>query len=193
MTFNLEDEPAVPGGAITDALSMIEALHGRDDRPPHKVQVDAAEAVDRWGRDTLDQAFSQIIYAGVYLILGDGDDEQSTEDDGDKPDSFGVIMPAIINHLARLDLPEVPRTALPTVAGILTAAFYGQPPYVWRSRLGRTDDEHLVWLYTAWVMVDFMDKVMFEDKPGRFTDLLTTVLLSDEGEPGADEAGSPQP
>jgi hypothetical protein len=88
-------------------------------------------------------------------------------------------VPAVLARFRRLELPEVPDEALPLVAGILTAACVGLNPFQWRTGLGPVErPEGLVWAYTAWLVVDFMDNAVFGEKPGQFAEIVTATLAA---------------
>ncbi len=155
-------------------MAMVEALHGRDDvRPPDEVVAEISAAVDIWGRETITEAFGLLIYTIMNVVKP----EPGTED------NLHLVVPAVLTRFHLMQMSEVPDEALPTVAGLLTAACFGQGPYEWRTSLGPIPDgEALVWCYTAWLLVDFMDNAVF-DRPGRFAQLLNEVLAT--GEPDA--------
>lgn len=94
-------------------------------------------------------------------------------------DHLHLLVPAVLTRLHRMQMLEVPDPALPLVAGLLTAACFGQSPYQWRIGLGplRTG-EPLVWCYTVWLLVDFLDEAVFE-QPGMFAHMVREVLLAD--------------
>jgi hypothetical protein len=154
------EEREVPTGALAAALDIVEALHGRDGgMPPPQVIDEVIHDLKIWGHSTVTEAFGSIIYVAAQQLRWRSDD----------PDATGLkmrIVSAVVTRLQR-DIPEVPVKHLPTVAGILTAAFLEIGPVEWRTAHGPVEpDEHLAWCYTAWFMVDFVDTAM--ERPGGF-------------------------
>jgi hypothetical protein len=167
-------ERVVPSGAIATAMMIVESLHGRADEDDAEA---LAAGVGRWGRETLLDAFGLLVYTAVSVVHP----ETGSEDE----DQLHMILPAVVSRFRKLQLPEVPDETLPTVAGIITAACVGVPPYAWRTSIGPISDrEGLVWCYTAWLLIDFMDNVVFGEKPGRFAEILNATLAQD---PESDE------
>jgi hypothetical protein len=162
----------VPGGAIATALALVESMHGRDmGYPFHEATVEISAAADRWGRKAIIEGFDMIICAIMNAV-------KPAPDAGD---SLHVVLPAVLTKFHRMHMDEVPDEALPTVAGMLTAAFFGQSPYQWRTSQGPIPDrEVLLWCYVAWLLVDFMDNAVY-GQPGRCAQVITEALV--EGEP----------
>jgi hypothetical protein len=161
----------VPGGAIATALAVVESLHGRNmGHPLHEAMAEISAAVDRWGRKAIIEGFDMIIYAIMNAVKpapGTGD-------------NLHVVLPAVLTKFHRMHMDEVPDEALPTVAGMLTAAFFGQSPYQWRTSQGPIPDgEALLWCYVTWLLVDFMDNAVYE-QPGRCAQIITEALDQDE-------------
>jgi len=165
----------VPAEALATVLAIVESLHGRDDGTDTEEFADTIEkSLRRWGDDTITQAFGLLINAALTV--------PDPEDDSD--DLLHTLVPAMITRLRHLELAEVPQTELPTVAAMLTAAFLGQDPYQWRCGLGPIPrQEILVWCYTAWLLADFMDEVVFA-QPGRFAEVVTEMAASGGHRPG---------
>ena len=160
----------VPAGAVATALAMVEMLSGRAAGDPASSDRALGAAVDRWGIATITEAFGALIYTAV----------NTTEWASGDTDALHVILPNVLTRFRRMRLPEVPEEALPLVGGLLTAACLGQGPYEWRTDLGPSrPGEVLVWAYTAWLLVDFIDSIVFEGSPGRFAEVLGEVLRAD--------------
>lgn len=165
------EEREVPAGAITAALDIVEALHGRDSGlPPSQVVDQMMRSLKIWGRPAVTEAFGTIIYVAAQRL-------QPAPDD---PDSTGLKMRIVASVVTKLqqNLPEVRTEHLPTVAGLLTAAFLEIGPYEWRTAFGPVEPgEDLAWCYTAWLMVDFVDTTT--EHPGGFAEVLRAVLGAD--------------
>lgn len=166
-----ESQRTVPSGAVTTALAIVESLDGRVVGGLSLDSVaEISTAVDRWGRETITDAFGLLI----YTVMNVAKPAPGTDD------LLHLVVPAVLTRFHRMQMPEVPDEALPTVAGLLTAAFFDQDPYEWRTSLGPIPaDEALVWCYTTWLLIDFMDNAAFGEQPGRFAEILTQVLASD--------------
>jgi hypothetical protein len=54
-----------------------------------------------------------------------------------QPDLVHMLVPAAVTRLRRMAMPEVPKSALPTVSAVLTAAVLGQEPIAWRLSMDR--------------------------------------------------------
>jgi hypothetical protein len=161
------EEREVPAGAITAALDIVEALHGRDGGLPPSQVVDAMmRSLKIWGQPAVTEAFGSIIYVAAQQL-------QPAPDD---PDSNGLKMRFVAAVVTKLqNLREVRTEHLPIVAGLLTAAFLEIGPYEWRASCGPVDPgEELAWCYTAWLMVDFVDTTT--ERPGGFAEVLRAVL-----------------
>lgn len=166
MTWNAA-ERVVPSGAIATAMMIVESLDGRVDENDAETMEALTVGIDRWGRETLLEAFGLLVYTAMHVVHPESEDE----------DQLHVILPAIVSRFHKLQLSEVPDEALPTVAGILTAACLGLPPYGWRTTLGPINDrEGVVWCYTAWLVIDFIDNAVFGEKPGRFAEIMRETL-----------------
>ncbi len=162
-------EGTVPSGAIATALMLVESMHGRVDDN----DADTAEAltigVQRWGRDTMLDAFSLLIYTAVHAVPPNPEAEQN--------ERLHLLLPSIVDRFHQLQLPQVPDEMLPVVAGILTAASLDRSPYEWRTGIGPIGDrEGMVWAYTAWLLTDFLDNVVYGERPGAFAEILRKVL-----------------
>ena len=147
--MDTSSEFTVPAGALVVALAWVEGLHGRaqDAAQPE----DLVGATHEWGRDTMAAAFATLIGVAVSQ-LGTPADE---------PDLLHTLVPAVITRLQRTQLDAVPDSALPTVAGLLTAAVLGQDVCRWRLSLGPwVDADMLVCCYTLWLLVDLFDEMM---------------------------------
>jgi hypothetical protein len=191
-------ERTVPTGALVAAMAIIESLHGRNPSerdlaerglggsPGETIaEIEAVAeitfAVKQWGEETLTEAFGQIIATVMSLI----------EPGTGMADNLHTIVPAVLVRLHRMRMSEVPDESLPTVAGLLTAAFFQQDLYTWRMSLGPIGPgESLVWCYTAWLLVDFADEAVF-GVPGRFAEVLTDVLALNEAETQLRDEGDP--
>jgi hypothetical protein len=148
-------------------------LHGRDlGQPADQAERQVADAVRHWGKQSITEAFGLLIYTIMNVVKPPPGGE----------DALHLVVPAVLSKFHQMNMPEVPDDALPTVAGLLTAAFFGQAPYDWRTNLGPIPDrEVLVWWYTAWLLVDLMDNAVF-DNPGQFVRLLAGALALDEAD-----------
>jgi hypothetical protein len=117
MTEAIDHE--VPAGAIAAALAMIEALHDRDPGQSDDDLQDVVRAeLDRWGRETLTEAFMMLIGVGISLI----------QTPKDEPHVKYRIIGAVVSNFHQKQLEEVPDFMLPTVAGALTAAVLDKIP-----------------------------------------------------------------
>lgn len=166
----------VPSGAIATALMLVESMHGRAE------DAETLEAIttgaQHWGRETLLEAFSLLIYTAVHAV--------PPNPEADQDERLHLLLPAIVDRFHRLQLPQVPDETLPLVAGILTAACLDRSPYEWRTVLGPISDrEAIVWSYTAWLLTDFLDNAVYGEKPGAFAEMLREVL--DAGPPEDDD------
>lgn len=164
------DERTVPGGAIATAVSMVELLNESGDGQPDTSAVEQVlAAVDRWGIPTVTEAFSIVIYALLNLIQPAPSEEE---------DALHLIVPALIAKLRKLELEEVPPEALPTLAGVFTAACLGQDPFAWRTALGPLrQGEPLSWCYAAWLLADLIDHAVLHE-PGGSTKILRQIVSS---------------
>lgn len=169
------------------ALTMTETLSDRfagDSPQEHAAAI--AEAFQHWGQDTITEAFGLLIGVGMsQLNEATFHDDDAAEEYADQPAPLRIVIPAVLTRFRRMQMPEVPEAALPTVAGILTAAVYGQNPYEWRTELGPISTrEALIWCYIAWLMIDFIDEAVLEE-PGGFARMFTKVVgvPDDDGDP----------
>jgi hypothetical protein len=161
-------ERTVPTGAIAAALAMVESLHGRDGNlSAEQAAAELVDTIDRWGIGTIVEAFGILIYTVLH----------TAKPPPGATDHLHLLVPAVLTRFHRMQMREVPNEALPLVAGLLTAAYFDQDLYKWRTSLGplRTS-EPLVWCYTAWLLVDFMDEALFEE-PGQFARLVREILI----------------
>jgi hypothetical protein len=160
-----------PDGAITMALSIVETLRGRKvGNLDVKDLADAIRLAMRvWGADSLVQAFGSIIYIGV----------NTAKHKPELGDLVQTLVPLIVRGLHDAQRPEVPDEALPTVSGLLTAAYFNQMPYEWRIQFGPIRaGEAMVFCYTACMVAQFMDDTVY-GQPGRFAEVLTMGLATD--------------
>lgn len=151
-------------------MTMIESLSGRvgvgDVDRDSAVVADLITAVDHWGLEVITEAFGTLMYTMINL----------TQPDSDEDSALSLVVPAVLTRLQEMQLPEVPDEALPTVAGLLTAACLGQSPYEWRTNVGPLGvQEPITWCFVAWLLNDFVDNAVLE-QPGGFARLLTEVL-----------------
>ena len=161
-------------------MLIVESLQGRVDQSDAEVVEALTVGIERWGRETLLEAFGLLVATAMNVVPPGSEDA----------DPLHVIMPAVVGRMQKMRLAEVPDEALPVVAGILTAACVGVPPYAWRTGIGPiSDGEGVVWAYTAWLVIDLMDNVVFGEQPGRFAEVLHETLDNDP-EPDGGDAGS---
>jgi len=174
------DGSRLPEGAVSDALVMTEYLSGRGRLLPDlQVQLRAAEA--RWGHENVIGGFSVLLCAAMDLIDRRADHGDTTRLAFD-PQAMHEVVPRVLGKIFELQLRGLPAAALPTVAGILTAAAVGrQTPERWRKRLGPIpQEEQLLWCYTAWALIEIIDTAV--GKPGEF------AARTSEGLPAAAES-----
>ena len=162
------------------ALAMTEALSDRDgNASPEEYIATVSQAVDKWGYDLITEAFGTLITTAMSYLdktTLHHDDAKTAEDNPDQPPTLRIAVPAILTRFRRMQIAEVSEKALPTVAGILTAASLGQDPYEWRIVLGPiTQPETLMWCYVAWLIIDFIDGAALEE-PGAFAQMLTEII-----------------
>ena len=168
------------------ALAMTEALSDRysgDSPQEHTVAI--AEAVQLWGQDTITEAFGVLIGVAMsHLNATEPDHDDPGGEFADQPAALRLVIPAILTRFRRVRMPQIPADALPTAAGILTAAVYGHSPYEWRVGLGPISQcEALMWCYVAWLVIDFVDATVIGE-PGGFAAMLAEALRADEkGQP----------
>ncbi len=167
--MTVDPEREVPTGAIETALTMAESLHGRDiggDVGTTLTYIN--DGIDRWGKPTILDAFGSLIFTAV-----------NTGKWAEGEDALHTLVPAVVGKFQRMQLPEMPDTVLPTVAGLLTAACLQLDPLEWRLSLGPIlSSEIEVWMYAVWLLIDFMDEIMFGGREGAFAELLRGILLS---------------
>lgn len=156
-------DDAVPAAAIAAAMRAVEGLHARLPGDDLDREIALAIDFDIWGRGTLTHA--------VMLLIGVAFSVIKTPDD--EPTLGHRIVGAAVNALRSLELPEVPDEVLPTLAGGLTAAAFGQDVHGWRASLGSIpDSETLPWTYACYVVVGFVDDYL---GPGEFGQIVAQI------------------
>lgn len=157
-------------------MTMVESLHGRGgDAPPERALAEVADAVQTWGRDTLTEAFMLLIGVGVSTL----------RPSAEEPDVRYRLVGGIVHRFHDMQMPEVPDSVLPTVAGGLAAAVVGLDTYEWRVSLGPIPArETLVWCYAAWLLVELLDDVL---GAGVFGGIVKSIVSEgdDDGPVGA--------
>lgn len=151
----------VPSGAILAALKMVEG--GKDVEPPaaHGEEIDVL--LDVWGTQAITEAFGLLIYGAMSAIRP----AEGT------PDRLHMVVPAVLARLRGIDSA---RSFLPTMAGVLTAAATDADVWQWRASLGPvTSEESAAWLLTAWLLADFVDKMVYRE-PGKFVRVAAEIV-----------------
>lgn len=162
----------LPDGAIAMALTIVETLRGRGigkkglERLPEAVRL----GVEVWGEAALLNAFGSLIYIGVRTAM----------DKTELGNLLQTMIPTIVRSLyEEEDWLGVPDETLPTAAGLLTAAYFGQMPYEWRINLGPiVPGEPIMFCYTACMVAAYLDDNVF-GRQGRFAEAMTAGLATD--------------